>query len=84
MSRFLSRASCACIGALLIGGVLVSFGQVAGILVGNAAVVELFGTTVLDVVCIIAGLAGIFAFLRRYMPGGNEVAAAERVDAEER
>ncbi|MEJ3655590.1 hypothetical protein WEH80_21710 [Actinomycetes bacterium KLBMP 9759] len=82
MSPALSHASRACIVLLLLGGALVAFGQVAGIIAGSATTVELFGDDVVGVVSPIAGLAGILAFLRLYTADGRAEAAAEHVDVD--
>jgi hypothetical protein len=83
VSSLLSTLSRICIALLILGGVIVTFTQVLGIAVGNSGLVEFAGTSVLDPVTVIAGLAGIFAFLRMYTQRGQTDVEAERVDTDE-
>ncbi|MEV4645042.1 hypothetical protein [Saccharopolyspora sp. NPDC049357] len=79
MSTLLSTASRICIIVLVLGGAAVTFTQVAGIALGDPEVVMFAGTALLDPVCVIAGFAGIFAYLRTYTRAGK--AEAESQDA---
>ncbi|MGO1055468.1 hypothetical protein [Crossiella sp. CA198] len=71
MYRILLFATRLCLLAFLLGGVLVIAGQTTGILLGSGPVVETFGGSVADVACMIAALAGVFAFLLRYTREGR-------------
>ena len=77
MSTFLSTASRICIILLVLGGVVVTFTQVVGIAIGSSDSVTFAGTTLLNPVCIIAGMAGVFAFLHTYTKDGDSAAVAE-------
>lgn len=66
MSAFLSHTSRVCIVLLLVGGVVVTFGQVVGIAIADADLVTVLGTTGVSAISVIAGLAAIFAFVRSY------------------
>ena len=77
MSAFLSTASRICIILLVLGGVVVTFVQVVGIAIGSSELVVFAGTNLLKPVCIIAGLAGIFAFLHTYTKEGDRAAVTE-------
>ncbi|MCX4679147.1 hypothetical protein OG413_28230 [Streptomyces sp. NBC_01433] len=55
----------------LIGGITVVLGQTVAIAVGSAGLMTSFGTDVAEVVCVLAGLAGIFAFLLLYTAEGK-------------
>lgn len=71
MSAFLSHASRVCIVLLLLGGVVVSFGQVVGIALADAELVTVLGTTGVSAVSVIAGLAAILAYIRSYSRQGR-------------
>ncbi|MBB5858156.1 NACHT domain-containing protein [Amycolatopsis umgeniensis] len=76
MYRILLAATRICLFAFLVGGFVVVAGQTLGIVVGFGPIVTTFGTDVADSVCVIAGIAGILAFLTCYAgAGGGEVAA---------
>ncbi|GAA1680470.1 hypothetical protein GCM10009830_29370 [Glycomyces endophyticus] len=83
MSSLLSAASRICIVVLVIGGFVVTFTQVIGILVGDADTVVFGGTTLFQPVCVVAGLAGIFAFLRMYTKDGRADVTREDIDTDE-
>ncbi|MEU3624753.1 hypothetical protein [Amycolatopsis coloradensis] len=61
-----------CLFAFLIGGFVVVTGQTIGIVAGSGPIVTTFGTDVADNVCVIAGVAGILAFLLLYTKEGRE------------
>ncbi|QFU88439.1 hypothetical protein [Amycolatopsis sp. YIM 10] len=73
MYRFLLTAARLCLVAFLLGGAAVTLGQLAAITLGDGRVMELFGTTVADVACTTAAVAGVFAFLLRYTRRGKEI-----------
>ena len=75
MSNLLSHASRICIALLLVGGIVVTLGQVVGIAIASPEVVTFLGTTGVNAIGIFAGLAGIFAFLRYYTKDGKADAA---------
>ncbi|WP_409491471.1 hypothetical protein [Amycolatopsis sp. cmx-11-12] len=80
MYRILLAATRVCLFAFLVGGFVVVAGQTIGIVVGSGPIVTTFGTDVADNVCVIAGIAGILAFLLFYTKEGRENAP----DAEDR
>ncbi|WP_329020245.1 hypothetical protein [Streptomyces sp. NBC_00690] len=69
------NASRALVALFLIGGIVVVVGQTVAMAVGSAWLMTMFGTDVTDIVCILAGLAGIFAFLLLYTAEGKEKAS---------
>ncbi|WP_410657672.1 hypothetical protein [Amycolatopsis sp. lyj-112] len=75
MYRILLAATRVCLFAFLLGGVVVIAGQTIGIIVGSGPLVTAFGTSVADNVCIVAGIAGVLAFLLLYTPEGREGAS---------
>ncbi|MFI7119112.1 hypothetical protein [Amycolatopsis sp. NPDC049868] len=77
--RILLAATRICLFAFLLGGFLVVAGQTLGIVVGSGPIVTTFGTDIADNVCVVAGIAGILAFLLLYTREGRENAP----DAEE-
>jgi hypothetical protein len=81
MSKLLSTASRICIIILVLGGVVVTFTQVAGIVVGDPDTVIFAGTTLLDPVCVIAGFSGVFAYLRTYTRAGKSEVESQDVRA---
>lgn len=83
MSNLLSALSRICIVVLVVGGVVVTFAQVLGILVGDSDTVVFAGTSLFEPVCIVAGLAGLFAFLRMYTKEGKAEIAREDIDTDE-
>ncbi|WP_410598970.1 hypothetical protein [Amycolatopsis sp. lyj-90] len=70
--RILLAATRVCLFAFLVGGGVVVAGQTLGIIVGSGPLVTAFGTDIADNVCVIAGIAGILAFLLLYTPEGKE------------
>ncbi|WP_410663817.1 hypothetical protein [Amycolatopsis sp. lyj-84] len=70
--RILLAATRVCLFAFLVGGGVVVAGQTLGIIVGSGQLVTAFGTDIADNVCVIAGIAGILAFLLLYTPEGKE------------
>ncbi|OLZ45058.1 hypothetical protein BS329_34800 [Amycolatopsis coloradensis] len=72
MYRILLAATRVCLFAFLIGGFVVVTGQTIGIVAGSGPIVTTFGTDVADNVCVIAGVAGILAFLLLYTKEGRE------------
>ena len=83
MSNLLSVLSRICIIILIAGGVLVTLMQVLGIAVGDPDMVVFAGTSLFEPVCVIAGLAGVFAFLRSYTKDGTADATRNDIDADE-
>ncbi|RSN24720.1 hypothetical protein DMC61_30500 [Amycolatopsis sp. WAC 04169] len=79
MYRILLAATRICLFVFLLGGFLVVAGQTVGIIVGSGPIMTTFGTDVADNVCVVAGIAGILAFLLLYTREGRENAP----DAEE-
>lgn len=77
MSNLLSHLSRVCIALLLLGGIVVSLGQVLGIALANAGLVITLGTTGVNLISVIAGLAGIVSFLRYYTREGKAELVAE-------
>ncbi|MBN6041112.1 hypothetical protein [Amycolatopsis sp. 195334CR] len=73
MHRFLLIAARLCLVAFLLGGAAVTLGQLAAIALGDGGVMSFFGTTVADVACTVAAVAGIFAFLLRYTRRGKDI-----------
>lgn len=71
MSTLLSHLSRVCIALLLLGGIVVSLGQVLGIAFANSGLVITLGTTGVNLISVIAGLAGIVSFLRYYTREGK-------------
>ncbi|MFF1379323.1 hypothetical protein [Streptomyces sp. NPDC058308] len=63
---FLSGATRVLLVAFLLGGCAVVAGQLAALAAGDRQLMELFGTDVTDVVCVIAGAAGLCSFLHLY------------------
>jgi hypothetical protein len=80
MSIVLSHLSRLFIALLLLGGIVVTLGQVLGIALSNAGLVLALGTTGVSLISVIAGLAGIVSFLRYYTREGK----AELVTEESR
>ncbi|MBT2899803.1 hypothetical protein [Streptomyces sp. McG3] len=72
MYRICLNASRVLVALFLIGGIVVVLGQTVAIAVGSAGLMTGFGTDVAEVVCVLAGLAGIFAFLLLYTEEGKE------------
>ncbi|EMD29475.1 hypothetical protein B0293_31890 [Amycolatopsis azurea DSM 43854] len=72
MYRILLAATRICLFAFLLGGFVVVAGQTVGIVIGSGSIMTTFGTDVADAVCVIAGIAGIFAFLLLYTREGRE------------
>ncbi|MFJ2770909.1 hypothetical protein [Streptomyces sp. NPDC087300] len=64
---FLSGATRVLLVAFLLGGCAVVAGQIAAVATGDRHLMELFGTDVTDVVCIVAGAAGLCSFLALYV-----------------
>ncbi|MEV0257265.1 hypothetical protein AB0H82_23800 [Streptomyces sp. NPDC050732] len=64
---FLLDATRVLLIAFLLGGLLVVLGQVLALVAGDRHLMELFGTDVTEVVCIVAGAAGICSFLLLYV-----------------
>ncbi|MER5766219.1 hypothetical protein [Streptomyces sp. NPDC001985] len=62
------------VALFLIVGFVVVVGQTVAIAVGSAGLMTRFGTDVTDVACVLAGLAGVFAFLLLYTAEGKEKA----------
>ncbi|GAA2264212.1 hypothetical protein GCM10009853_016940 [Glycomyces scopariae] len=83
MSSLLSAASRICIVVLVLGGFVVTFTQVIGIAIGDADTVIFGGTTLFAPVCVVAGLAGIFAFLRMYTEEGRADVTRDDIDTDE-
>ncbi len=71
MSILLSHLSRLFIALLLLGGIVVTLGQVLGIALSNAGLVLTLGTTGVSLISVIAGLAGIVSFLRYYTREGK-------------
>ncbi|MFI0975883.1 hypothetical protein ACH4SP_02510 [Streptomyces sp. NPDC021093] len=74
MYTFCLNASRVLVALFLLAGFAVVAGQTVAIAVGSAALMKTFGTEVADTACILAGLAGIFAFLLLYTREGKEQA----------
>ncbi|RSN61540.1 hypothetical protein DMH01_16330 [Amycolatopsis sp. WAC 04182] len=72
MYRILLGATRVCLFAFLAGGFVVVAGQTLGIVVESGPIVTAFGTDVADHVCVVAGIAGILAFLLLYTREGRE------------
>ncbi len=72
MYRTLLAATRGCLFAFLVGGLVVVAGQTIGIVVGSGPLVTAFGADVADNVCVLAGIAGILAFLLLYTKEGRE------------
>jgi len=70
--RILLTATRVCLFAFLVGGFVVVAGQTIGMIVGSGPLVTAFGSDVADNVCIVAGIAGILAFLLLYTREGRE------------
>ncbi|GGZ82280.1 hypothetical protein GCM10010371_47560 [Streptomyces subrutilus] len=68
------NASRGLVALFLIGGIGVVLGQTLAIAIGSAGLMTTFGTDVAEVVCILAGLAGIFSFFLLYTREGKEKA----------
>ncbi|MFF8960347.1 hypothetical protein [Streptomyces sp. NPDC014894] len=68
------NASRVLVALFLIAGIVVVVGQTVAIAVGSADLMTRFGTDVTDVACVLAGLAGVFAFLLLYTAEGKEKA----------
>lgn len=83
MSTLLSALSRACIVVLVVGGVVVTFTQVLGIVTGDPDVVIFAGTNLFEPICVIAGLAGVFSYLRMYTKDGKAELASEDIDTDE-
>lgn len=77
MSTLLSHLSRLFIALLLVGGVVVTLGQVVGIAFADAGLVITLGTTGVNLISVIAGLAGIVSFLRYYTRDGKAELAIE-------
>lgn len=52
--------------AFLLGGLIVTLGQIVGIALGNGGMVQAMASDVGAPVCIVAGIAGLLAFARIY------------------
>lgn len=83
MSALLSALSRICIIVLVLGGVVITFTQVIGIVIGNPDLVVFAGTDLFTPVTIIAGLAGVFAFLRMYTKQGKNDTDESGIDTDE-
>ncbi|MFI5942407.1 hypothetical protein [Streptomyces uncialis] len=68
------NVSRALVALFLIGGIVVVVGQTVAMAVGSAAMMTSFGSDVADIVCVLAGLAGLFSFLLLYTAEGKEKA----------
>jgi hypothetical protein len=77
MHRTLLAATRLCLAAFLVGGLAVAAGQAIGIATGSGLLVETFGTSIADTACVIAGIAGILAFLLLYTREGKGGAHTE-------
>ncbi|MEU9748172.1 hypothetical protein [Streptomyces niveus] len=66
------NASRALVALFLLGGIVVVAGQTVAMAAGSAVLMTSFGSGIADSVCILAGLAGVFAFLLHYTPEGKE------------
>ncbi|WP_051852241.1 hypothetical protein [Streptomyces aureocirculatus] len=64
---FLLGATRVLLVAFLLGGLTVVTGQVVALAAGDRHLMELFGTDVTEVVCVVAGAAGICSFLLLYV-----------------
>ncbi|MEW1700575.1 hypothetical protein ACIQCR_33400 [Streptomyces sp. NPDC093249] len=68
------NASRVLVALFLLGGIVVVLGQTVAIAIGSAGSMTVFGTDVAEVVCVLAGLAGVFAFLLLYTEEGKKKA----------
>jgi membrane protein implicated in regulation of membrane protease activity len=73
MYRIFLAISRVCLIVFLIGGFALVVGQVVAIAIGSGPLMEYFGTSVADTACMVAGLAGICAFLLLYTREGREL-----------
>ncbi|WP_219688562.1 hypothetical protein [Streptomyces anatolicus] len=64
---FLLDATRVLLITFLLGGLLVVSGQVVALFAGDQRLMELFGTAVTEVVCVVAGAAGICSFALLYV-----------------
>ncbi|MEW2528520.1 hypothetical protein [Streptomyces sp. NPDC047071] len=64
---FLLGATRVLLIAFLLGGLTVVAGQTVALALGDRRLMELFGTDVTEVVCVVAGAAGICSFLHSYV-----------------
>ncbi|MFJ8912576.1 hypothetical protein [Amycolatopsis sp. NPDC102389] len=80
MYRILLAATRVCLFAFLVGGFVVVAGQALGIVAGSGPIVTLFGTDVADHVCVVAGIAGILAFLLLYTKEAGRTRLTSRND----
>ncbi|MGW0536548.1 hypothetical protein [Streptomyces sp. NPDC003032] len=71
MYMFCLNASRVLVALFLLAGFVVVAGQTVAIAVGSASLMTAFGGGVADTACILAGLAGIFAFLLLYTRKGR-------------
>ncbi|EPH41132.1 hypothetical protein ABT390_34975 [Streptomyces aurantiacus] len=67
LRTFLLGATRVLLVAFLLGGLTVVAGQIVALAAGDRHLMELFGTDVTGVVCIVAGCAGICSFLLLYV-----------------
>ncbi|MEV0443832.1 hypothetical protein AB0I84_41180 [Streptomyces spectabilis] len=71
LRRILLGATRVLLVAFLLGGLAVVAGQTAALALGDRRLMELFGTDVTEVVCVVAGAAGICSFLHSYVREGG-------------
>ncbi|MFI6389299.1 hypothetical protein [Nonomuraea sp. NPDC050540] len=63
----------------VLGGVAVTFFQVAGILIASPGLTSFFGGDFADWTCVVAALAGIVSFLQLYTKGAKGAKDAEEL-----
>ncbi|WP_329347270.1 hypothetical protein OG226_00595 [Streptomyces sp. NBC_01261] len=79
MNRVLSVASRLSLLVFLLGGTIVTFGQIAGIAAGDGDLVMKAATRVGEPTCVTAGIAGLLAFVRVYFKSEQREREAEPV-----
>lgn len=67
LRTFLLGATRVLLIVFLLGGLVVVAGQIVALATGDRHLMELFGTDVTEVVCIVAGGAGFCSFLLLYV-----------------
>ncbi|MDJ1134849.1 hypothetical protein [Streptomyces iconiensis] len=77
MHAFLLTATRVLLAAFLLGGCVVVAGQSFALATGDRGLMEMFGTSVTDAVCVVAGGAGLCSFLLLYTPEGRRTDAPD-------
>lgn len=83
MNKTLALLSKICLVVMMVGGFVVTFGQVIGIIIGDGPMIQLFGENFIGPVSAIAGLGALFAFGQFYTKEGKAAVQKSDIDTDE-